>query len=89
MKYRLQFSPISGTRESHIDQPSREPWVVPFPNSKDAEFFRSWLVYDSDREGEDTQGRMHWNMVLGLALAVIVSATIWLGVGLMVERFWK
>jgi len=88
MKYRLQLSPISGTRESHTDLPSRERWVSPFTNSEDARFFRSWLVYDSDLEGENTHG-IRWNMILGLALAVIVSATIWLGVGLMIERAWK
>ena len=88
MKYRLQLSPISGTRESHTDLPSRERWVSPFTNSKDARFFRSWMVYDSDLEGQNTHG-IRWNMILGLALAVIVSATIWLGVGLMIERAWK
>jgi len=46
------------------------------------------LVYDSDLEGENTNG-IRWSMILGLAVAVIVSATIWLGVGLMIERAWK
>jgi len=46
------------------------------------------MVYDSDLEGQNTHG-IRWNMILGLALAVIVSATIWLGVGLMIERAWK
>jgi hypothetical protein len=87
MKYRLQFSPISGTRESHADQLSLQP--SPFANSRDANFFRSWLVYDSDLEAEDAPDRLHGNMVLGLSLAVMISATFWVGVGLMIERLWR
>ena len=86
MKYRLQFSPISGTRGSCADQLSRERG--PF-NLQEPKFFRSWVVYDSNLEGEETPGRLHWNMLLGLALAVTVSATFWVGVGLMIERLWR
>ena len=89
MNYRLQFSPISGTRESQIDLPSRERWESAPTNWEDATLFRSWLVYDSDVEPNRTRGRINWNVVLGLALAVVVSVSFWAGVGRMIARVWK
>jgi len=86
MKYRVQCSPISGTRDSYPDQLSRERGSF---NLQEPKFFRSWLVYDSNLEGEEIPGRLQWNMLLGLALAVTVSATFWVGVGLMIERLWR
>jgi hypothetical protein len=88
MNYRLQLSPIFGTRrpqqQLELDLPLRERWEGPAAKWVDAEVFRSWLVYDSDLEAGRSTGRLNWNMVLGLALAVAVSITFWVGVGLMV-----
>jgi len=89
MNYRLQLSPISGTRESHVDLPSRERGEGPPPNSEDANVLRSWLVYDSDLEPVRGGSRSNWNTVLGLALAVGVSVGFWVGVGIMMASFWK
>jgi hypothetical protein len=89
MNYRLQLSPISGTRESHVDLPSRERGEGPPPNSEDASVFRSWLVFDSDLEPVRGGSRGNWNTVLGLALAVVVSVSFWVGVGIMMASFWK
>lgn len=89
MNYRTQFSPISSTRESHIDLPSREPREVPFSNSENTKFFRSWLVYDSRAEGQGTHRRINWSRALGLALAVGVSVLFWIGVAWLVVRLWK
>ncbi len=88
MNYRLQLSPISGTRESQLHlQP--QCWDVPLPNSEDTNVFRSWLVYDSDLEPTRIEGRVNWNTLLGLALAVVVSVSFWLGLGTMMARIWK
>jgi hypothetical protein len=89
MNYRLQLSPISGTRESQLDLPSPERWKRPLTNWEDTKFFRSFLVYDFDLKPGHTEGLVNWNAVLGLALAVVVSLTFWAGVGLMIERVWK
>jgi len=89
MNHRLQLSPISGTRESQLDLPPRERWEGPVANSQDANVFRSWLVYESDVETVRSAGRVNWNTVLGLALAVVVSVSFWVGVGIIVARIWK
>ena len=85
MNYRLQLSPISSTHDS---MPLRQRWSVPAANWEDAKFFRSWLVYDSGLEPNRTPG-ITWNSVLGLALAIAVSACFWAGIGLMIARAWK
>jgi hypothetical protein len=89
MNYRLQLSPISGSRESRIDLPSCELWEDPFSNWENAKFYRSWLVYDSDPQDEVTRGRMNWSVVLGLTSAAVVSISFWVGAGLLLARFWK
>jgi hypothetical protein len=47
------------------------------------------LVYDSDLEPVRGGSRGNWNTVLGLALAVVVSVSFWVGVGIMMASFWK
>jgi hypothetical protein len=71
MNYKMQLSPISGTRDSH----SR----LPFTSREDARFFRSWLVYDSDLDATRSRGRLNWNMVVGVGLMAVVSAGGWYG----------
>ena len=90
MNYRLQLSPISGTRES-TGVPSRDQWDGSFTNWEDAKFFRSCLVYDSDSDQEPNRadGRSNWSMLLGLALAVVVSLSFWVGVGLLIARLGR
>jgi hypothetical protein len=88
MNYRLQLSPISGAHESPIDLRPRER-PEGSTRGEDAEFFRSWLVYDSDLNSARAKGRVRWNMFLGLALAVLVSVTFWVGLGLMIASRWK
>jgi len=89
MNYRLQLSPISGAHESQLHLPSSELSEAPVNNWQDAMFFRSWVVYDSDFGSGRTERRGKWNMVLGLALAGVVSAAFWVGLGLTIARAWK
>jgi hypothetical protein len=83
MTHRLQMSPISISRGSRVHLP-----LIP-SNREDAKFFRSWLVYDSVIQTNLEPRRLNWHMVLGLALATAVSASIWAGIGLMIARIWK
>jgi hypothetical protein len=83
MNYRLQLSPLSSTRQS------LSPLVKGWGSSADAKFFRSWLVYDSDLEFSRTSGRVNWNMVMGLALAAVVSAGFWAAAGWVISHFAK
>ena len=66
----------------------RAPWGTLPANSRDGKFLRSWLVYDSSLD-DDEKGRIHWNVVLGLALVLGISAAFWTGVAFVVARVWK
>lgn len=88
MNYRLQFSPISGIRESQVDLPSqkrqagqRTVW------EEDAKLYRSWAVYDSAMEPK--RAGINWNMVLGLGLALAIGVGFWVAVGTMVARLFR
>jgi hypothetical protein len=89
MNYRLQLSPISGVRESQIEFPFAQSVNLESQTAKwrDAEFLRSWLVYDS--ECADNGHSYNWNALLGLGLAVCVSIACWVGLGMMLTRLLK
>jgi hypothetical protein len=53
----------------------------------DTKFLRSWLVYDSSLEAGESGGSAGWNTILGLSLAVGVSAGFWVAVGLIATHF--
>ena len=83
MNYKLQPSPTSGTRESRV-----ETWRPP-AKASDAKFFHLRLVYHSDLEAIRSHNRINWSMMLGLALAIGVSACFWAAVGLMIVHIWR
>jgi hypothetical protein len=83
MNFKLQPSPISGTRESRV-----KTWGVS-AKASDAKFFHLRLVYHSDLEAAHSHGRINWSSILGLALATAVSACFWAGVGLAIAHIWK
>jgi hypothetical protein len=87
MNYRLQLSPISGVRESQIEFPFAEAVNLESQPAKwqDAEFLRSWLVYDSEG-AEGNRRTYNWNALLGLSLAVSVSVACWIGLGITLAR---
>jgi hypothetical protein len=91
MNYRLQLSPIFGSQQRRqqleLNLPLRERGQGPAAKWEHAELFRSWLVYDSDLGAGRTKS--HWNKVLGLGLALAVSMTFWVGVGLMLAEHLK
>jgi len=89
MNYKLQPFPTSGTRESRTAQPLAEPLGVPWMRPEDAKFFRSWFAYDFKLKAISPRGRVNWNLIAGLGLASAVSVGFWVGMGLMIARFWK
>ena len=89
MSHKSKLSPLSRTRETPLRRPVSHSWRSSSLNLRDMKFLRSWLVYDSEiRTGLD-RGRVNWNLVSGVALAIGVSAGFWAGVGLMVAHIWR
>ena len=87
MSYKLQFSPTSG--KSSLPLPRYERRGAQPANWEDTKFLRSWLIYDSDLDSTRTHGRLNWNMIAGLALTAVVSASGWAGVVLLVRYFMR
>jgi hypothetical protein len=46
-------------------------------------------LYDSGLKTIPPRGRFNWSLVAGLGLATTVSVGFWVGVGLVIVRFWK
>jgi hypothetical protein len=89
MSYKLlQLSPLS-TDGPRVKISIRSPWSAPPANFNDVSFLRSWLIYDSGLDELGVPGSVNWNGLLGLALAAVVSAGFWAGVGLAVAEVWK
>ncbi len=88
MSYKIsQLSPHSTNAKSLrvvIETPSTDP-----PQGfRNMQFWRSWLEYDSKQPNqESSRSRLNWNVVLGLAAVVGISAGFWTGVGLLIARF--
>jgi hypothetical protein len=80
---------LSSTQPADIRLPIRRAWGAAPTNVLDTKFLRSWLVYDSSLEAGETGGSANWNKILGLSLAVGVSAGFWVAVGLIATRFLK
>jgi hypothetical protein len=85
---KMQFSAMFNDRGSALRQ-SINAWGTRPVSLEDTKFFRSWLVYDSDLETNRTRGRINWNLIVGAALMLAVSAGGWAGVAWLVSRLWK
>jgi hypothetical protein len=84
MSYKSQLVLSSSYQRMTI----RPSWGSSTANLQDLQL-SSWLGYDSSVRPGLAPGRVKWNTVLGLALATAVSASIWAGIVLAVERIWK
>ena len=80
---------LSSTQPAHIRLPVRRAWGAAPSDVLDTKFLRSWLVYDSSLEAVETGGSASWNTILGLSLAVGVSAGFWVAVGLIATHFFN
>jgi hypothetical protein len=86
MSYKSQLFSVSGADDA---LPLRD-WRNALPaNWEEARFFRSWLVYDSTVRPGLELPRVNWYKLLGLTLAVALSAGVWAGIGLMIAHLWK
>ena len=75
-----------GGRDTQFRIAVSGPWNSPPPaDLQDAQLLRSWLVYDSELEGQEP--RVRWNTVWGLTVAFGISAAFWTGVGLLIAHF--
>ena len=80
----LQLSPQVSTRIIRM-RAIPESWCSPSVYSREMDFLKSWFEHDES----GSQGRTNWGAISGLALSVVVSASFWLGIALVVERVWK
>jgi hypothetical protein len=83
MNYKLQPFPLFGPPESRLARPTA-------PARWEAQnFFRTWLVYDSDLEATRTRGHINWNVIMGVLFMTVVSGSGWFCIGLFVRHFLK
>jgi hypothetical protein len=52
-------------------------------------FLESWFDDDSVRDGSRRRARINWGAVSGMALSFTISASFWVGLGMIIERIWK
>jgi hypothetical protein len=83
----LQLSPQASARGNSMRIAIHGPWSAPSGSSRDIQFLRSWLEFDSDSSGRTPRGRFNWGAVAGAALVIGISASFWTGIGLMISRF--
>ena len=81
----LQF-PAEGSNRVLRMRVIPEHWSTPSGYSPEIGFFQSWFEDDSRTEGQNL-GSINWGAVAGLALSVVVSASFWAGVGMLIARF--
>jgi hypothetical protein len=91
MSYKvLQLSPLS-TRGTHVKILIESPWNAPTTNFGDGTFLRRWAPCNSaiDCGYDAVSDGFNWNHLLGLALAVGISASFWAGIGLALSHLLR
>ena len=89
MSYRLLQLPPLSTQGTRMRISIRGPWSGSLGDTHEMQWLRSWLVYDSGLDGHGYQDRVRWGVLLGLGLALGLSASFWTAVGLLVAHGWK
>lgn len=89
MSSKAKLFPLSSTDQICCGMPAREAWGEPPADSNDLRFIRSWLVYDSVTQGDSGSNRSPRSIALGLLVAFGISASFWIGIGLILTRVWK
>jgi hypothetical protein len=84
MSFRVLQFPAEGTTRVLRMRVIPEHWSTPSGYSPEISFFQSWFEDDSHPDGHN-QG-INWGAVSGLALSVVVSASFWAGVGVLITR---
>jgi hypothetical protein len=89
MSSKIRLFPQSSTEEISWQLPIQGSWGSVCAESRDVQFLRSWLVYDSNILTDIAPRPLDWNKLLGLAISAIVSVGIWVAVGMAFARLWK
>jgi hypothetical protein len=94
MSYKSQLFPLSSASERPLRLRIDRAWGCSPANLRNAclqdmKFLRSWLVYDSDIQTAPERGRIDWNPIEGLTLAIAVSAGFWASLGMIIAYIWK
>lgn len=84
----LQLSPHTSTRIARIRFAHRDSRGAQSAVSPDMGFLPTWFQSES-RSGSNRGGGINWGAIAGLALSVVVSASVWAGVAWMVMRVWR
>jgi hypothetical protein len=86
MSYRLLQLPPVSTRGVNLRTSVPRPWSALLFNYQAADFRRSWLIYDPEL---DAPRRMNRDVILGMGLVLLISASFWTGIGLAIAQVWK
>ena len=84
MSFRVLQFPAEGTTRVLRMRVIPEHWSTPSGYSPEITFFQSWFEDDSRPDGR--KDKINWGAVSGLALSVVVSASFWAGVGVLISR---
>ena len=87
MSHKSQLFPSSGY-ETPTGRIIGRPWEPAPANVREIRVLQPWIDYDFKvRPG--LARCVKWNSVLGLALATVVSVSIWAGIALAIARIWR
>ena len=86
MSSKSQLIPPMRTRDTEVFVPT--PLDTLPEGAWDMQFWRTWLQHNANPH-RSACGLMNWGTVFGLALTVVVGASFWTGVGLLLARLWK
>lgn len=89
MSYKSELFARYSTSDLTLPPSGSRSWLSSSATSRDAEFLRAWLVYDSEVQTDVASGRTRFSRLLGVALLVGISASVWAGIGLMIARLWN
>jgi hypothetical protein len=80
----MSHKPSAARLQNSYGLDIREGWHFPAAYATDANFLRSWLVYDSRLASEEGRGKFNWNFLVGLLVAGGASAGFWAGMGMAI-----
>ena len=80
----MSHKPSAARLQNSYGLSIRDGWRFPAAYATDANFLRSWLVYDSKLASEEGRGKFNWNFLVGLLVAGGASAGFWAGMGMAI-----
>jgi len=77
---------LSSSRQLMAITPS---WGSSAASFQDLKLLSPWIEYDSSVRPGLASRRLKWNAVLGIGLPTAISASIWTGIVVAVERIFR